>query len=312
MKAAQITTFGHADAIAVVDVDQPTIADDQVLVEVHASSLNPFDTMVREGYLKDNPALTLPFTLGGDIAGVITEVGSGVPNFKAGDKVYGQANKIAGNSGALAEFAGTKAEQLATFPESLSFDEAASLPLVGVSAVQALTEHLDLQKGQKLFVHGGAGGIGSLAVQIAKHLGAYVAATATGDGIDFVKQLGADVVIDYKATEFSTVLKDFDAVFELAGGKEFDKCLEVLKKGGKAVSMNAEPNEALAKEKGVTALTQWTQVTTERLEKLSQLVADGVISAHVDQTYNLDDIQKAFEARESGAIKGKIVIHIKD
>lgn len=312
MKAAQINEYGHADVLKIADVPVPAVSEGKVLVAVHASSINPFDTVIREGYMKDMIPLTFPVTLGGDIAGVITEVGDGVSELKVGDKVYGQANVVAGNSGAFAEFAVTAAGQLATTPKDLDFDQAASLPLVGVSALQGIIDHIHLQSGQKIFIHGGAGGIGSMAIQIAKHLGAFVATTATGEGVAFVKSLGANEVIDYKAEDFTEKLRDYDAVFELAGGEEFEKALTVLKKGGIGVSMIAHADEAKVKELGVTAISQQTQVTTDHLHALTKLVEDGVVTPQVEKVYPLEQIQQAFKARESGSVRGKVVIHIKD
>src|SRR5690606_10107573 len=202
MKAAQINNYGDPSVVQIAEVDQPQLTEAQVLVEVHASSLNPFDTTVREGHMKDAIPLQFPATLGGDIAGVVVKAGTGVERLKPGDKVYGQANVVAGNSGAFAELAATKASQLAKMPSNLSFEQAAAMPLVGVSALQALSEHINLKAGQNIFIHGGAGGIGTIAIQIAKHIGAYVATTATGEGIDYVKKLGADQVIDFKSEDF--------------------------------------------------------------------------------------------------------------
>ena len=312
MKAAQINEYGHVDVLKIADVPVPAVSEGKVLVAVHASSINPFDTVIREGYMKDMIPLTFPVTLGGDIAGVITEVGDDVSELKVGDKVYGQANVVAGNSGAFAEFAVTAAGQLAVAPKDLDFDQAASLPLVGVSALQGIIDHIHLQSGQKIFIHGGAGGIGSMAIQIAKHLGAYVATTATGEGIAFVKSLGADEVIDYKAEDFTEKLRDYDAVFELAGGEEFEKSLTVLKQGGIGVSMIAHADEAKVKELGVTAISQQTQVTTDHLHALTKLVEDGIVTPQVEKVYPLDQIQQAFKSRESGSVRGKVVIHIKD
>jgi alcohol dehydrogenase len=311
MKAAQISEYGHAEKIQVVDINKPTIEDNQVLVEVHAASLNPFDTTVREGHVKDMIS-SLPVTLGGDIAGVVREVGAGVTSARVGDKVYGQAAVVAGNSGALAEFAATKASQVATTPVNLDFTEAASLPLVGVSALQALTDHINLQPSQKLFIHGASGGIGSIAVQIAKSIGAYVAGSVRGsESIEFVKGLGVDEVIDTETQDFSELLKDYDAVFEAAGGADFDKTLEVLKRGGVAVSMLATADEAKAQELGITAITQGTKVTTEKLQALAKLVEDGAVKPQVTKSFPLSQVQEAFEARESGKVPGKIVVIIK-
>lgn len=310
MKAAQINEYGHADAVKVQEVDKPIISKNQVLVEVQAASLNPFDTMVREGYLQEMVPLELPVTLGGDIAGVVREAGADVTNVAEGDIVYGQANVVAGNSGALAEYAATKAEQVAKAPAGIDITEAASLPLVGVSALQALTDHINMQADQKIFIHGGAGGIGSIAIQIAKSLGAYVATTATGQGIAYVKDLGADEVIDYKAQDFSESVSSFDAVFDTVGGEDFSKALACLKPGGVGVSMIADVDEETVKDLKVTATKQMTHVNSEKLTKLAKLVEDGIVKPNVGKVFELEQVQQAFEARESGEVSGKIIVHL--
>ncbi len=310
MKAAQINEYGHANVVRVQEVTKPEIGKDQVLVEVQAVSLNPFDTMVREGYLQEAVPLNLPVTLGGDIAGVVREVGSNVQNVAKGDIVYGQANVVAGNSGALAEYAATKAEQVAKGPVGIDITEAASLPLVGVSALQALVDHIDLQTDQKIFIHGGAGGIGSIAIQLAKNIGAHVATTATGDQIAYVEALGADEVIDYKAQDFSESLSSFDAVFDTVGGEDFTKALAILKAGGVAVSMIADADEARVKELEVTAIKQMTHVTSDKLKTLAKLVEDGIVKPNVGKVFELDQVVQAFEARESGEVQGKIIVHL--
>jgi alcohol dehydrogenase len=312
MKAAQINEYGDASVVTINEVDTPEAGSGQVLVEVHASSINPFDRAIREGYMKEMIPLNLPVTLGGDIAGKVVSVGADVTGFSEGDSVWGQANVVAGNSGAFAEFAVTKAEQVGVMPSNLDFLQAASLPLVGVSALQALTEHINLQPNQKLFIHGGGGGIGSIAIQIAKHIGAYVATTATGEQVNFVKQLGADEVIDYASEDFSSVLADYDAVFDAVGGDDFTTSYGVLKQGGIAVSMIADVDEAAASEHGVTAIRQQTHVNTERLNMLRELVEDGTVTPQVDTVLPLDQIQAAFHAKEEGTVKGKIVLKIKE
>ncbi len=311
MKAAQINDYGDASVIKVVDVDKPVLTSGHVLVEVHASSLNPFDTIVRAGYMKDMMPLQFPATLGGDIAGIVSKISDDVEDIKVGDSVYGQANIVAGNSGAFAEFASTKAGQIAKMPGNTDFNQAASLPLVGASAIQALTSHISLKPGQKIFIHGGSGGIGTVAIQIAKNIGAYVATTATSVGIDYVKHLGVDEVIDYKTQDFSELLSGFDAVFDTVGGDDTNKALTVLKSGGTLVTMAGKPDEQKAKDLEVNAIYQSTHVTTEVLNVLRDLVESGVITTHIDKTFELDDIVQAFEARESGSIKGKVVISIK-
>ncbi len=310
MKAAQISQYGDTSVVSINEIEVPSPGEGQVLVEVHASSLNPFDTVVRAGYMKDSLPLQFPATLGGDIAGIVTATGTGVTTFSVGDKIYGQANVVAGNSGAFAEFAATKASQVGKVPSTLSMNEAAAMPLVGVSALQAVTDHLNLQPGQRIFIHGGAGGIGSIAIQIAKHIGAYVATTATGEGMTLAKELGADEVIDYKTQDFSEVLKDFDAVFDTVGHDDFVKSYTVLKKGGVAVSMIAPSDEAAATTAGITSITQGTKVTTEHLDKLTALIEEGVVTTRIGKVYPLSEVRQAFEARESGTIQGKIVLEI--
>jgi NADPH:quinone reductase-like Zn-dependent oxidoreductase len=309
MKAAQMSEYGSVNVIQLVDIEVPVAGDGQVVIEAYASSINPIETIVREGHMK---LASLPATLGGDIAGVITEVGAGVSAFAAGDKVYGQASALGGNSGAFAEFAATAAAQIAKMPVNVSFEEAASLPLVGVSALQALTQHIGLHEDQKLFIHGGAGGIGSIAIQIAKNIGAYVATTATGDGVDFVRGLGADEVIDYKTQQFADVLADYDAVFDTVGGEDTTKAVAVLKQGGILVSMVAEADPTAVAGRGVTAIRQLTHVTTEMLTWLAALIESDVVTPQVDATYPLDQIKEAFTARESGAVRGKVVVKIKE
>lgn len=311
MRAAQINEYGDASIIKIKEIDKPTPAEGQVLVEVYASSINPFDSAIRAGYMKELIPLELPVTLGGDIAGVIKQTGEGVANFSVGDKVYGQANVVAGNSGAFAEYATTSAKQVANIPSNTDFMEAASLPLVGISALQGLTEHINLEKGQKIFIHGGAGGIGTIAIQIAKNIGAYVATTASGDGIEYVKKLGVNEIIDYKSQDFAEILSNYDAVFDAVGGDDFSKSFGILRNGGIAVTMIAEPDEAKAAELEITSIRQATQVTSKRLEALAKLVETGVVTPHVEAILPLEEIQKAFKIRESGNVKGKIVIEIK-
>jgi len=310
MKAAQMNDYGDASVITVNETTKPAVGKGQVLIEVHAAGLNPWDTKVHEGAVKDFMPLELPATAGGDLAGVVAAVGEGVTTFAVGDKVYGGAG-LPGGSGAFADFAMATADHIAKAPASLSFTDAAALPLVGASAVQALTEHLHLQSGQKILIHGGSGGIGSIAVQIAKHLGAYVAATAPTEALELAKELGADEVIDYKTQDFAKIIRDFDAVFDTAGGEVFEKSLQVVKKGGVMASMTGKIDEAIAKEHGITAITMSTHATTKRLDHLTQLVEEGVVTVRVGKIFPLDQVQEAFQVRENGTVTGKIVLKIK-
>lgn len=311
MKAARINEYGDPSVVEVVDIDKPTVQEGMVLVEVHASSLNPFDSKIRDGSMKEMIPLELPVTLGGDIAGIVSEVGDGVTNVSVGDKVFGQANVVAGNSGAFAEFALTKAEQVALAPSNIGLQQAAAVVLVGVSAWQSLVQHINLQPEQKIFIHGGAGGIGAIAIQIAKNVGAYVATTATGSGLELVKNLGTDEIIDYKSQNFAEILSDYDAAFDTVGGDDFNTMLGILKSGGTAVSMIAKADEAKAAELGVTAIMQSTHVTTEALNALRTLVEDGIVTPHIGPVFPLEQTKEAFEARESGA-EGKVILTIKE
>jgi alcohol dehydrogenase len=312
MKAAQISEYGDADVVKVTtDAPKPTPTDDQVLIEVHASNINPFDGKVRLGFMKQMKPLEFPATLGGDLAGVVAAIGKNVSNFSVGDKVYGSANLFGGGSGAFAEYAVTSPKNLAKMPKSLDFTESASLPLTAVSALQVLHGHMKISAGQKILIHGGSGGIGSIAIQVAKHNGAHVTTTVSAASFDYVKQLGADEVIDYKTQKFEEMLSGLDAVFDTVGGETYDKSYQVLKKRGMLVSMVMPPNEELAKKHGVTAVIQMTKINTEDLEKLAKLVQDGSVKPEVDSVFPLDKIQEAFRAQEEGSPHGKVIVKIR-
>ncbi|HEX7259649.1 MAG TPA: NADP-dependent oxidoreductase [Candidatus Saccharimonadia bacterium] len=311
MKAAQISEYGDASVITINEIDKPNVGKRQILVEVHASSINPFDAKLRAGYMKERIPLQFPATLGGDIAGIVSERGDDVTTVVVGDQVYGQAAIVAGGSGAFAEYAATKASQIAKAPKNVDFKQAASLTLVGPSAWQAMIQHIKLQPDQKIFIHGGAGGIGIIAIQIAKHLGAHVATTASGGGIETVTKLGADEVIDYKKHNFIESLNDYDAVFDTVGGDDFTKALSILKPGGIAVSTAGQADQAKANELGVTAIAQSTKVTTEALNELRLLVEEGIVTPQVSKVFPLAAVSEAFRAWESGNVQGKVVIEVR-
>jgi alcohol dehydrogenase len=311
MKAAQINSYGGKEVVeTVADAPRPPAGAGQVLVEVRAAAVNPFDFKVREGYMKEFIPLEFPATLGGDVAGTVAEIGEDITGFTVGQTVYGMAN-AAGGQGSFAEFTPVNAKQLVDKPVSVDFVTAAALPLAAVSAYQALVDHIDLQAGQKILIHGGAGGIGSLAIQIAKHLGAYVATTASSTEDDFVKNLGADVVIDYQTQDFSTLLKDYDAVFDTVGGETNAKSYTILKNGGALVSMVQPVDEALAKQYGVKYTQQSSKLTTERLTKIAELVDSGALKAKVDKVFPLDQAAEALEYLKTGHPHGKVVIQVK-
>jgi alcohol dehydrogenase len=310
MKAVQINEYGGPEVVSLQEASKPIPGEGQVLVEVHAASINPWDNKVRQGAVKDAIPLNFPATLGGDLSGVVAEVGNNVTDFKAGDEVYGTANSVSGQ-GSFAEFAPAKATSLALKPQGIDFEAAAALPLVAESAYLAIVELLGVQEGQKVLIHGGAGGIGSVAIQLAKHAGAYVVSTASSSDLDFVKSLGADKVLDYKTQDFSTLVEGCDAVFDTVGGETNAKSYQVLKQGGKLASMLEQPNEELMDKYGVTAVYISSIVNTKHLEAISELVETGAIKVHVDKVFPLEQTGEAMAYLENGGHHGKVVIQVK-
>lgn len=312
MKAIQINKYGGPEVLEInSQADEPTVKPGQVLVEVHSASINPFDNIVLAGYLAKMMPLLFPTTMGGDFSGVITKVAEDVTEFKSGDRVYGQAVIFNGGSGSFSEFLTCNTKNLSLMPKNISFDEAASLPLVGSSAIQTLEDTFKLKSGNKLLIHGGAGGIGSISIQLAKHLGAYAATTVSEKDKEFVKQLGADEVIGYQNQKFDEILKDYDFVFDTVGEETTDRSFKILKKGGIIASMKGQPNPELAAQFGVTGIAINTQTNTQHLQRLTQLVESGVIKPQVDKVFNLDQTKEAFIYKNTSHPKGKVVIKIK-
>jgi NADPH:quinone reductase-like Zn-dependent oxidoreductase len=313
MKSIQIKKYGGNEVVEVnKKASVPTISSGKVLVTIKAAGVNPVDWKIREGYMQQMIKLQFPLTLGMDFSGVIKEVGKDVsPDFKQEDEVYGQATVINGGSGAFAEMALANTESIAHKPKRLSHVEAAALPLVGVSAWQALTEDIGLSKGQKILIHGGAGGIGSMAIQLAKNLEAYVATTVSTDDKEFVQELGADEVIDYKTRAFEDLLHDYDAVFDTVAGETYRRSFKVLKKGGIIVSMLEPPNTELMNQYGVKAIFRFTQVNREQLVKLAQWVDQNHnIKLHIDRTFSLDQASKALDYQKDIHPRGKVILTV--
>lgn len=318
MKVVQINQYGGNEVLEInKNVPKPNPSKNQVLVEVYAASINPIDWKIREGYLKGMAPLEFPATLGGDFAGRVIELGEGVSGLKVGDEVYGSAIVLNGGSGAFAEFLVANTSNTAYKPSSVSFEEASALPLVGASAIQALEDHIKLQNGphnafasrrkQKILIHGGAGGIGHIAIQLAKAIGAHVATTVSSADKGFVKELGADEVIDYKTQKFEEILKDMDSVFDTVGGETTNKSFLVLRKGGIIVSMVGEPNKELAKKYGISVIGQFTQTNRKHLTRLGELVDSGRIKVHVDKVFSLGQAKEAFAYQEEVRHRGKVV-----
>lgn len=312
MKAAQISKYGDKEVMqTVTDAPKPQANKGEVLVEVYAAAVNPFDVKVRQGYARQMAELQFPATLGGDFAGIVAVVGQGVDGIQVGEAVYGQAGALSGQ-GSFAEFVPVKAGQAALKPKTVDFVSAATLPLVGSSAYQALVDHAAVQADQKVLIHGGTGGIGSMAIQLARHLGAYVATTVAAEATDFAKSLGANEVINYKTQAFETLLKDYDVVFDTVGGETYAKSFQVLKPGGMVVSMVEQPDEALMSQYQVKAIGQFTHVTAEKLAKLAELVDQGIIKVIVDKVFPLEEASDALTYLVEGKHRGKVVIKVKD
>ncbi len=307
MKAAQIKKFGGGEVVEInKNAPKPAASPGQLLVEVYAAGVNPIDWKIREGYIP----LKFPATLGGDFSGVIEEVGEGISNYKKGDEVYGYASILGGGSGSFAEFVSANVKVVALKPKNITHAEAAALPLTGCSAWQALVDHMGLSRGEKILIHGGAGGIGSIAIQLAKHLGAYVATTVSARDLRYARELGADEAIDYKNQSFEDLIHNCDAVYDTAGGETYNKSFKVLRKSGMIVSMLEQPRPELMERYGVNAIGQMTQVTSERLSKVGELVDKRVIKVHVDKTFSLEQAGEALAYQQSGHPRGKVVLKI--
>jgi len=313
MKSAQFKRYGGKDVIEINQTTPtPTLTASSVLVEIKAAGINPIDWKIREGYMQQMITLEFPSTLGMDFSGVIKQIGEKVmsSDFKQGDELYGQAGVTNGGSGAFAELALANVDHIAHKPKRLNHLEAAAIPLVGVSAWQALVENMGLSKNQKILIHGGAGGIGSIAIQLANHIGAYVSTTVDINDNQFVQELGADQTIDYKSQKFEDLLHDYDAVYDTIGGDTYKRSFKVLKKDGIIISMLEQPNSELMQQYGVKATFQFSQVNNERLNKLAQWVDQNNIRINVDRTFPLDETGYALDYQKDVHPRGKVVITV--
>ena len=313
MKAIQIKKYGSNDVVEVNETaSAPSLSSGKILVDIKASGVNPVDWKIREGYMQQIMPLQFPSTLGMDFSGVVKQVEEDAhSDFKQGDEVYGQASIFSGGSGAFAELALASKDSIAHKPKTLNYLEAAALPLVGVSAWQALVEHIRLSKDKKVLVQGGAGGIGSIAIQLAKHLGAFVATTVSTDDKQFVQELGADQVIDYKTENFEDIVYDYDAVFDTVSGDTYRRSFKVLKKGsGMIVSTLEQPNSELMNQYGIKAVFLFSQVNRQRLTRLAEWIDQNNIRVNIDKTFSLDEAAKALDYQKEGHPRGKLVLTI--
>ncbi|UOY92276.1 NADP-dependent oxidoreductase [Ectobacillus sp. JY-23] len=332
MKAMIIETYGKVP-LRLADMPLPEIGEHDVLAEIHAASINPIDFKIRDGKVKLLLQYKMPLILGNDFSGVITKVGTKVTRFQVGDEIYGRPRKS--RIGTFAEYIAVHEEDIAHKPKNTSFEEAASIPLVGLTSYQALHDVMHLQKGQKVLIQAGAGGVGTFAIQLAKYMGAVVATTTSEAGTALVTSLGADTIINYKTERFEEVLQDYDAVFDTIGGKTLEQAFQVVKPGGKIVSVSGVPNARFADEYGagffkkqlftlvsrkLTALEKqhhaeytflFMKPSGEQLRIIANLIEAGHIKPVIDKVFSLEDAQQAMTYSETGRAKGKIIIKIK-
>jgi NADPH:quinone reductase-like Zn-dependent oxidoreductase len=304
--AARVHHFGGPENITVEDIPVPSPGEGEVLVKVDAAGIGPWDGWIRAG----NSVLPqpLPLTLGSDLSGIVVAIGPGVSNFKVGDAVFGVTNKRFTN--AYAHYAVAEADMIAVRPTSLDAIEAASIPVIAVTAWQGLYDHGHLKRGQTVLIHGGAGGVGAYTIQFAKKAGARVITTASAKDADYVRTLGADVVVDYGSERFEDSAHDVDLVIDLVGGDSQKRSFSTLKKNGILVSAVSAPDQDEASAKDVTALFFLVNVTTSVLSTIAKLIDDGGISTNVGQVFHLKDVIDAHEVLEGKRPRsgGKMVI----
>ena len=332
MKAFLIDRYGKQETGRIGDMPEPDLRDDDVLIQVRAASINPLDSKIKSGEFKLILPYRFPLILGNDVSGTVVRVGARVSQFKPGDDVYARPDDD--RIGTFAEFIAIKASSVALKPTNISMVEAASLPLVTLTASQVLVETAKLKKGQKVLIHAGSGGVGTIAIQLAKHLGAFVATTTSTSNIPLVKALGADVVIDYRQQDFAAVLRDYDVVLSSLGSDVLHKSLQVLKPGGHLISVSGPPTPAFAAARGLTwPLSQVLRLLSygirrkakqknieysfvfmradgAQLQAITTLVEAGAIRPVVDQVFAFEDILQALAYSDSGRAKGKIVVQM--
>jgi len=308
MKAIVIDQYGEKENLKEMQVKIPKMNDDQVLIEMKATSINPIDWKVRKGDFKEKLAFKFPIILGWDAAGIISKVGKNVTDFTVGDKVF--VRPQLSEYGTYAEYIVTDSSLLAKIPSNLSFEEAASIPLAGLTAWQSLVVWGGIRKGDRILIHGGSGGVGSLAIQIAKIFDTFVTTTSSSKNENFLKSLGADLVISYDKTDFSSVLKDYDIVLDCVGGEVQDKSFKVLRTGGKLISIVQTPDKEKASKFGVMAIFNMITPDGNQLKQLAEYLEKGTIKPIVGQIFEFNEkgIRDAHTLSESHHAKGKIVI----
>jgi len=331
MKAFILDRYGNNDGVRAGEMPDPDCGRNDILVQIHAASVNPVDFKIRDGKLKLVLPLRFPFILGSDLAGVVVRAGSNVRRFKPGDEVYARPHGI----GAFAEFIAIKEDAVAIKPKQLTMEEAASIPLVGLTAWQALVERANLRGGQKVLIHAGSGGVGTFAIQLANHLGAVVTTTTSTANLDWVQGLGADIVIDYKTDDFGKMLHDYDVVLDTLGGATLKKSIRVLKGGGKLISISGPPDPDFAKEIGAGWVVRqamrlmsyrirksakrhhvsysflFMRPSGDQLREIGSLIDSGIIRPVVDRVFPFASTKDALAYVEKGHAKGKVIVKVR-
>jgi len=305
MKAIRIHSYGGPEVLAQVEMQRPAPGANEVLIKVHAASVNPFDWKARAGYVKEFFPLTFPATLGSDVSGTVEEVGPGAARFKRGDEVYASLGL---EGGGYAEYAVAKEAIVAEKPGTLDHVQAAAVPTGGITAWQALFEVAQLRAGQKVLIHGAAGGVGNFAVQFGKAKGAYVIGTASSKNQAFLGELGVDKAVDYNKTRFEDVVRDVDVVLDTIGGDTQERSFKVLKKGGILVSIVQPPSQELATKYGVRALFYGAHPSSSDLAEIARLIDSGKVKTVVETVLPLAEARRAHELSQSGHARGKIVL----
>lgn len=308
MKAVRIHQYGGREVLSIDDIPVPAIAPDEVLVRVVAASINPVDWKVREGYLAQMIPHALPLTLGWDVSGVVEAVGAQVTQWQAGDAVFSRPDLA--RNGTYAEYVAIRASECARKPRTISHVEAASLPLAGITAWEAMMDTAQVQPGQRVLVQAGSGGVGSLAIQLVKAAGATVIATASGRNRALVESLGVDQFVDYTATKVADAVEPVNAVFDTIGGEVQDAAWSILKPGGIQVSIISPPSEEKANAMGLRAGFVFIGPNAPVLERLAGMVDSGKLRPIVGAEFALEDIAAAHALSESGRAVGKIVLYV--
>jgi len=333
MKAYTIHTYGKKETLHLDDVPVPQVKDNDVLVEVHAAGINLLDAKIKSGEFKLILPYQLPLILGHDVAGVVIRVGKNVKKFRVGDEVYSRPADF--RIGTFAEFIAIDEKDVAFKPRNLTMEEAASIPLVALTAWQALVEKANLRKGQKVFIQAGSGGVGTIAIQLAKHLGAIVATTASEKSFPLLKTLDADVLIDYQKQDFEELLQGYDVVLNSQDTKTLKKSIRILKPGGKAVSISGPPTPEFAKEAGLSWFIKiiltlissnirkkarkhhvdysflFMRAEAGQLHQITALIEAGLIKPVIDQVFPFEQTNEALAYVQSGRAKGKVVVTLK-